>query len=233
MSDKPKPPTEFDAYAGNYGELVRDPIRDRFAASTDFFFKRKIQVIETFYRKRGISTNSLAWLDVGCGRGDLMRAGQTHFQSVSGCDPSEEMLKACAPFDVRRQDPPDKLPFDDGAFDFVTAVSVYHHVPPEGRALLTLEMKRLLKPDGIMCIIEHNPLNPVTRVIVARAPVDANAQLLRLREARRLLLDSGARIIDWSYFLLLPQFLHRRLASLESALSGLPLGGQYAVFAQK
>ena len=45
--------------------------------------------------------------------------------------------------EARVQDDPAKIPFQDSEFDFLTAVCVYHHVPPSARAALTREMCRV------------------------------------------------------------------------------------------
>ena len=233
MSERLEKPTEFDAYADEYAALIRDPIRERFAATNRFFFERKIQVIRRFYKGRGIDTQKLSWLDVGCGQGDLLRLGKTRFASTIGTDPSAKMLESCSDLEVRLQSSPERLPFDNNSFDFVTAVCVYHHVPEERRLLFSGEVLRLLKPGGIFCVIEHNPLNPVTRLIVSRTPVDADAQLLSARETRRLLSSAGCTVVETQYFLFFPQRVHQYLGNLEDRLSALPLGGQYSVFAAR
>jgi SAM-dependent methyltransferase len=232
MKPQQEKPTGFDDFAGNYAELIKDPIRDAFTASSDFFFERKIQVVRAFFRNAGIQPESLDWLDIGCGQGDMLRAGLPFFKSAAGCDPSEGMLECCAGLNVRTQESLDKLPFDDAAFDFVTAVCVYHHVPYEDRLRLTKEALRVLKPGGTFCIIEHNPWNVATRIIVSRTPVDADAKLLSPPETRRLLSQAGTRILGTRYFLLFPQKVYSHLSSIEGALQGVPLGGQYAVFAR-
>src|SRR5262249_46918814 len=149
-----------------------------FASGTRFFFERKIQVVRDFFSRAGVDTRELAWLDVGCGQGDLLRCGQGYFKVAMGCDPSQEMLKSCEGLQVRHQTELEKLPFADGSFDLVSAVCVYHHIPPDRRGLMTAETLRVLKPGGIFCIIEHNPFNPATRLIVSRTPIDADASLL-------------------------------------------------------
>ena len=226
MSKRPEKPTEFDSYAGNYSELIRDPLREKFTASDRFFAERKIQVIQRFYKRRGIDTRKLAWLDVGCGQGDLLRLGKSHFAAATGTDPSAKMLEACSDLEVRQQPSPDRLPFDDKSFDLITAVCVYHHVPERGRPAFTSEILRLLKPGGIFCIIEHNPINPVTRWIVSRTPVDAGAELLTAKKTRRLLSSAGCRILKTEYFLLLPQRIHKYLAPLEDQLGSIPLAAR-------
>ena len=132
--------------------------------------------------------------------------------------------------EVRPQPAVDRIPFDAGAFDLATAVCVLHHVPEDGLPILIREMLRVLRPGGVLAVIEHNPLNPVTRLIVSRTPVDADAKLLTASSARRLVSSAGARILETRYFLFLPQRIHAWLGSIESALARVPLGGQYAVF---
>jgi SAM-dependent methyltransferase len=231
---QPSPgPAEFDGYASDYEALLRDPIRDTFAASRQFFFERKLHVIRRFYRRQAIDPRAVRWLDVGCGQGELLRLGQPDFKSAAGCDVSDGMLKHCRDLEIRRQPSPQELPFEGGVFDLVTAVCVYHHIPDNVRPLLTAEILRVLSPGGVFCIMEHNPLNPATRLIVARTPVDADAHLLMAGQAAKLLSSIGATFIETRYFLFLPQRLHQYLAGLEDLLSRAPVGGQYAVFASR
>ena len=232
MKPQPEKPTTFDNYAGDYDALIHDPIRDRFAAGTRFFFERKTQVIRGFFKRRSIRTESLEWLDIGCGQGDLLRLGRQYFKSAAGCDPSQGMLQSCQDLEVHHQPSLEVLPFDDAAFDFITTVCVYHHVTPERRPLLTAEAQRVLKPGGVFCIIEHNPRNPATRLIVSRSPVDADAHLLTANETGRLLSSANSKVLETRYFLLFPERLRFALP-VEDVLAGLPFGGQYAVFAQR
>lgn len=233
MNQPPEKPTDFDSYAPRYADLIRDPIREKFAASNRFFFERKLQVIRKFYEKRGTDLAKLSWLDAGCGQGDLLRLGQSYFASAQGCDPSAGMLEACSDLLVRQQPALDSLPFKDHSFDFITAVCVYHHVPEEQRLSFTREALRALKPNGVFCVIEHNPLNPVTQLIVSRTPIDADAHLLTATRTRRMLATAGARILETRYFLLFPERIYKFFAFIENGLAGLPLAGQYSVFAQR
>src|SRR4051794_201606 len=97
----PLPPEpEFDGYASDYANLLRDPIRDRFAASSRFFFERKVDLVRRFFRGRRTDTHSVTWLDVGCGQGEFLRLGRGHFKSAIGCDVSEGMLQFCSDLTV-------------------------------------------------------------------------------------------------------------------------------------
>lgn len=222
---------EFDSYAQQYAALLADPLRDRFANS-NFFYTRKLGLIREFFRRQRLNARHRSWVDIGCGQGDLLKLGMTEFGLSTGCDVSPAMLRGCEGLTVLRQEQDDALPFADGFADFATAVCVYHHVPLTKRAALTREAARVLKPGGIFCIIEHNPVNPVTRMVVKRSPVDVDARLLGIRETRRLLKEQRFQIVWEQYFLFLPEPLYRRIGFVESRLGRLPLGGQYAVFAR-
>jgi len=82
-------------------------------------------------------------------------------------------------------------------------------------------------------MIEHNPFNPVTQLVVSRVPVDRDAHLLTARSARQV--ESAAKLDPFrtEYFLYLPKPLYRRLGRVENLLQWLPLGGQYASYALK
>ncbi len=224
---------EFDRYADEYDKLLQDPIRDRFAAGSRFFFERKWILLQELMAEAGIELGKSSWLDVGCGRGELLQHGAASFAEVCGCDVSSEMLNGAHGLNVVIQPEPTRLPYPDGKFDLVTAVCVYHHVVPEDRPQLTAEIARVLKPNGCACIIEHNPLNPVTQMIVHRTPVDADAQLLGAGRSRGLLAAAGLRGHRTKYFLYFPEKIYRRLSGLEGALSWVPAGGQYVALARK
>ncbi len=226
---------EFDALSDAYEELLRDPIRDKFAAdASDFFHLRKRDLIRKYLRSRQLDSRTLKWLDIGCGKGDLLGMLRGDFAEVAGCDPSAGMLEAgglrAAGVQLRVQPNGGNIPFDTAQFDFITAVCVYHHVPVALRARLTADVRRVLKPGGLFCIIEHNPYNPVTRLIVSRTPIDADAVLLRAAETGKLLRHGGFQVEGSQYFLYFPEGIYRKVGKLETVLQHIPLGGQYAVF---
>ncbi|MFC1625866.1 class I SAM-dependent methyltransferase [Patescibacteria group bacterium] len=46
------------------------------------------------------------------------------------------------------------LPFPDGAFDYVSATSVFHHIPLEEHSSYLAELRRILNPNGVILIQE-------------------------------------------------------------------------------
>ena len=230
-------PPRFDQLSSSYEDLLRDPIRDRFTGQESMFFhRRKGDLIRQFFRRRSLATSKLRYLDVGCGKGELLQLLQSDFKQTAGCDISAEMMRQISQvtgIETRVQNDSLQIPFGDAGFDLVTAVCVYHHVPPADRRTLTQEIRRVLRPGGIFCMIEHNPFNPVTRLIVSRTPVDADAILLPASEARELSAGAELAPLEQDYFLYFPQALYRYVGPVEALLTKVPLGGQYALFSAK
>jgi SAM-dependent methyltransferase len=227
-----KTPPEFDRYAASYSTLLDDPIRNGFARDPLHFHRRKWLLIRGLLKRFGVAAETQRWLDVGCGQGQLLELAGGNFRQATGCDPSAGMLPSHATFAVREQPSPVRLPFDDSSFDLVTAVCVFHHVHGGARAMLTEEIKRVLAPGGLCCIIEHNPWNPITQVIVRRCAVDVDAELLSAGETLKLLDDSGFKPLATDYFLYLPERLFTPLRWIEEKLHKVPFGGQYVSLAR-
>lgn len=225
---------EFDRYSSAYDALLKDPIRDRFTGNESrFFHERKSELIRKFFQRRTIDTTRLSYLDVGCGKGELVSLLRDAFGRTAACDVSAEMMSGLQGVETRIQTDSLQLPFGDAEFDFVTAVCVYHHVPMESRPELTNQVARVLRPGGIFCMIEHNPLNPVTRLIVSRTPVDSDAVLLGARESSRLAAEAGLDRLALEYFLYFPKRIYQAVGGIEVVFTKVPLGGQYAVFSRK
>ncbi|TIQ91682.1 MAG: class I SAM-dependent methyltransferase, partial [Mesorhizobium sp.] len=168
-------------------------------------------------------------LDVGCGVGSLHPYLEGIFESLDGCDVSEESILRAGQDNPRvsyRACTTPSLPYEDGAFDLAFASCVVHHVPPALWLDFFREMRRVVRPGGVACIIEHNPYNPLTRLAVFRCPFDQDAVLLNAAKARSLFQETGFRDIRSEHFLLLPSA--RPFArKLERLLGSLPLGAQY------
>jgi SAM-dependent methyltransferase len=181
---------------------------------------------------RRLGPEKPAMLDVGCGVGSFHPLLRGMIGSLSGIDVSPASIAQARAdnhdvdyraFDGRT------FPFGDAGFDLATAICVLHHVAPAEWAHFMNEMRRVVRPGGLICIIEHNPLNPLTRLAVARCEFDRDAVLLGAGKARKLMAAGGLREISSRYFLLLP-WESKSARRFEGALSNLPLGAQYAAF---
>jgi ubiquinone/menaquinone biosynthesis C-methylase UbiE len=175
-----------------------------------------------------------AALDVGCGIGTFHSYVRNLFARLCGTDVSASCIeqarwnnpgveyKACTGAE---------LPYGDAEFDLAMAICVLHHVPVVDRARFIAEVRRVTRRGGMVCVVEHNPFNPLTRLSVARCEFDRDAVLLRARQTERFLADAGLRNVTSRYFLLFPSAapLARRT---EHWLAGLPIGAQYVTHGQ-
>ena len=123
------------------------------------------------------------------------------------------------------------FPLPRGAFDLIFTSCVFHHIPPAEHVGLFSQLRQLLKPDGVMITFEHNPINPVTRYIVATCPFDENAILIPAPSLVRRQLQAGFCDIRVAYTGFFPGPL-RALRRLERFMTAVPVGAQYYTFAQ-
>jgi SAM-dependent methyltransferase len=220
----------FDSYRSNYRDVVQSSI-DFSGLPHRFFMRAKAELLRELIARR-LGPEKPAMLDVGCGVGSFHPLLRGMIGRLSGIDVSSASI-AQARADNRDVDyrafDGRSFPFDDASFDLVTAICVLHHVAPPERAHFMNEMRRVVRPGGLICVIEHNPLNPLTRLAVARCEFDRDAVLLGAGKARKLMEAGGLREIGARYFLLLP-WEAKPARRVEGALGNLPLGAQYAVF---
>ncbi|WP_353643948.1 methyltransferase domain-containing protein [Mesorhizobium sp. WSM2239] len=225
----------FDSYRTAYGKLVEDSISFS-GLQHDFFLAAKADLLERLLADRGLASGNrpVHALDVGCGIGAFHPLLRGRFASLSGCDISGDSIararhdNSWVDYTVHRAP---SLPYKDGRFDLAFAICVVHHVPPAQWPAFLGELKRVVRPGGIACIIEHNPYNPLTRFAVLRCPFDEDAVLLTSRTARRLFYQAGFSEIESEHFLLLPSA--KPLARMiEKSFARVPLGAQYACIAR-
>jgi SAM-dependent methyltransferase len=220
----------FDGYRSNYRDVVQSSI-DFSGLPHSFFMRAKADLLrELIARRRGLEKPAM--LDVGCGVGSLHPLLRDVVQRLSGIDVSSTCI-AQARADNRDVDyrafDGISFPFDTASFDLVTAICVLHHVAPAGWAHFLNEMRRVVRPGGLICVIEHNPHNPLTRLAVSRCEFDRDAVLLGAGTVRKLMAAAGFREIGARYFVLLP-WEAKAARRVENALSNVPLGAQYAAF---
>jgi SAM-dependent methyltransferase len=221
----------FDRYEKEYEELVERSIGWS-GASHAFFVEEKARHLLRLVRRHVGAPAAVSALDVGCGIGLLHRylgdLGSLHGSDVSktsiararGENPGVEYTVAEAA----------SLPFDDGVFDLTFAVGLLHHLLPSSRGHVLGEFARVTRRGGLVVAFEHNPLNPLTRLAVARCEFDDDAILLWPRELRRRLMDALLRPVEQRYIIFLP-WPGRALRRAEDAMRRLPLGSQYYVAA--
>jgi ubiquinone/menaquinone biosynthesis C-methylase UbiE len=103
-------------------------------------------------------------LDVGCGtgRGVVQFAGRASF--VVGCDYSVDMLSLAAAKTANShcrfvRAVAQQMPFADASFDVITALNFLHLFGVETQRSMIAEMKRVVKPRGIIVLEFDNALH--------------------------------------------------------------------------
>jgi SAM-dependent methyltransferase len=91
-------------------------------------------------------------LDVGCGRGDMMRAFAAEGFHVEGVDLSPKAPELCKPYKVSLADfGDDSLPCPENSFDMIFCKSVIEHLRDPKKLLVGIHAA--LKPGGVAVIM--------------------------------------------------------------------------------
>jgi SAM-dependent methyltransferase len=224
----------FDTYADGYQAAVDASVT--FAGQDlAFFTAAKVFHLLRLARSLDRPLGACQLLDVGCGPGvtDQLLTGQVG--RIAGVDISAAMVEEAA----RRNPGCDyqvydghRLPFEPGRFDLAFAICVMHHIPPAQWHAFAAELWQAVRPGGVAVVIEHNPVNPLTRRAVRDCEFDADAVLLSPRQVEEAFRISGAPRTSLEYILFAP-FGQQRVRQLERGLRWLALGAQYVVAARR
>jgi ubiquinone/menaquinone biosynthesis C-methylase UbiE len=101
-------------------------------------------------------------LDLGCGTGSFLREVKTNWPRlyVTGLDLSPHYLgvarQALSAWSRTRlfEGAAEALPFGGGEFDIVTAIYLFHELPPAVRRAVAGEIGRVLRPGGTLILVD-------------------------------------------------------------------------------
>ena len=220
--------SEFYKFAENYHESLRKSLAVT-RTSDEYQAEYKVRLLKNRLAQ-GVS--GLNVLDFGCGVGLSLPYLLEQFSgsNIFATDVSEVSLDM-----VRARFP--QVTIVGSAlntiekFDLIFMSTVLHHITSSARVEILKKLRANLKPDGRLVVIEHNTYNPFTRLIVSNCPMDADAELISMRDIKKLLGAScGFKIRETGYCSFFPEPL-KVLAKLDRVLKKIPLGGQYFVVA--
>jgi ubiquinone/menaquinone biosynthesis C-methylase UbiE len=230
MNEPNRSEAEFDEFSGAYDAAVNDAIAFS-GLKVDYFTRVKADYLTDLIKDHHGNPGEVSVLDVGCGVGNFHKLLVDRVGAITGIDVSE------ASIELARERNPDvhyesyageRLPFADASFDVAFTICVMHHVPPPQWPLFVAEMKRVLKPGGMVAVFEHNPRNLLTRRIVSNCVFDKNAVLLRLEQTSALIAQAGFKNLLERFIISIPPS-GKFLRSVDSMLGRLPFGAQYFV----
>jgi SAM-dependent methyltransferase len=235
----------FDRVARDY-EKIHNRSLPPGVHSADFISQRVATV--TRWISDGYAGREFFYLDFGCGNGRMLKSllvseaakplVEQDRLRLFGFDTSVESIneakslmgdeRVCLVSDLN------SLP-GEVRFDFVISCHVFHHIPPAERAETVAALANRMKPSSRLVIWEHNPFNPITRMLVKMCPFDDDARLLTLNATKNLFGKNAFRCLEHAYVNVFPPRWLRlnAAAATEVKLSGLPIGAQYWVMFER
>ncbi len=137
--------------------------RDIYNAIAPYFSDTRTFVWEDLKFFREYITEGDAILDIGCGNGRVYQLCENLQVAYTGIDQSGELIGIAknkypaAQFDVGEMT---KLPYGDKTFSVIICVATFNHLPDvETRLKALQEMKRVLKPGGVILMTNWNVLS--------------------------------------------------------------------------
>ena len=152
---------------------------DLFSHFYDFFIRLHARQDEDDTRQFLVDAASLAnmrgscILDICCGTGSVILAFAERYSDalLVGYDFSHGMLRKAEEKNVGMraafvEGDAAELPFSDNSFDVVTCSHALYELKGQAREMALWEMKRVVQPDGVVLIMEHEvPSNPAVKLL--------------------------------------------------------------------
>ena len=226
---------EFDKFAEEYLATHKANLALT-GEEPDYFARYKI--VEVARRLRALAIAPERVLDFGCGIGNSAPHLREAFPAaqITAVDVSEKSLAVArsrfpGAADFVAYAPGDAPPAPAAGYDLIFSACVFHHIEAEEHEAILRQLRERLAPGGVMAIFEHNPVNPVSRYIVATCPFDENAVLIPAAEFARRQRQAGFARVSVTYTGFFPGAL-RALRPLEPLMAKIPFGAQYYTLAQ-
>ena len=152
---------QSDGWLSDHSAALYDTqVEVLFTGAADAMRRRALKPIATWLRGR--NQRDVRGLDVGCGTGRLLATlhGAWPGMKLTGVDLSAPYLAEARRLIGRTarvkldEAAAEALPFDDASLDLVVSSFLLHELPKEIRAQALAEMARVLKPGGMVVIVD-------------------------------------------------------------------------------
>jgi ubiquinone/menaquinone biosynthesis C-methylase UbiE len=143
--------------------MNKDPYR-RIAGVYDRMYERIDRDLRVLGFRMFLPPRGGAILDVGCGTGLHLEIYKKSKCNLYGVDNSESMLGVAQArlekeADLRKADA-SQLPFETDFFDLVLCMHVLHEMNSDVRSRVLEEIKRVVKPNGRILLIDYHTGKP-------------------------------------------------------------------------
>lgn len=152
---------QSDGWLSDHSAALYDTqVEVLFTGAADVMRRRALPPIATWLAGR--NQRNVRGLDVGCGTGRLLAAlhGAWPGLKLTGIDLSKPYLEEARRLIGRTarvkldEAAAETLPFDEASLDLVVSSFLLHELPKEIRAKAIAEMARVVKPDGLVVIVD-------------------------------------------------------------------------------
>ncbi len=152
---------QSDGWLSEHSAAIYDTqVEVLFTGAADVMRRRALKPIAQWMAGR--NQRDLKGLDVGCGTGRLLAFLHDAWPGLrlSGLDLSPPYLTEARRLIGRTarvkliEGAAEKLPFEEASLDFVVSSFLIHELPAAIRAQALAEMARVVKPDGLVVIVE-------------------------------------------------------------------------------
>jgi SAM-dependent methyltransferase len=229
MSTEP----EFDAIAKSYDEALSESL-SLTGEGPAFYAERRVAVTRRLISQKDFKIERI--LDFGCGIGTAIPFLNVAFSPIElvGVDVSTEMLAEARVRvvlnNVYFQSVEQALPHN--CIDLAYCNGVFHHIAHSERRDACRIVFDALRPGGYFALWENNPLNPGTRLLMAKCRFDRTANVIFPVQAKEMLQDSGFHVEEITSSFFFPRVL-AALRRVEPFLGWTLLGGQYLILGRK
>lgn len=226
--------TQFDRFADEYEALQTASVRIS-GEGPEYFWRYKVLDLARICAASGLRPRAV--LDFGAGVGNSVPYLREQFPGA-GITCLDVSRKSLAVGERRFPGAADfawfdggRVPLDDATYDVAFVACVLHHVEAADHVRLLGELRRVVRPGGVVMVYEHNPYNPVTRKVVRECAYDEGVTLIAPHALMSGFRAAGMPEPALRYRVFFPRVL-AALRPVEQVLGWLPLGAQYYVYAR-
>ena len=228
---------EFDHYSDSYNQYLNNSL-SLLGSNQRYFTEYKAKLLKKFLRKNSLLDKEIKVLDFGCGIGNNIPYLSKYISKskLYGTDISsksiniaKELYSNICNFKVSDEN---SLPFEKNYFDLVFISNVFHHIPFNNHDSTLRLIKDVVKINGIVFIIEHNPMNPFTKFIFKNCIFDKDAKMLSSSYLRNIMLNQGFTKTKLDFILFTPPTL-KYFSFVDKYFKIIPFGAQYFISAYK
>lgn len=148
-------PAKLEDYYWRYESVMR--------GSPESIGHRLRQYRQTADQLRALADEPPLWIDLGCGRGELMALVQEWGWRAEGVDASQKAVQACRAQGIQatQADIIDFVATYRGELPLaISAIQVIEHLPKESWLQLFEAVLRVLRPEGAFLVETINPMDP-------------------------------------------------------------------------